>query len=179
MLDIGKTNLFLSENGGSIISRIIDDYDLIGHNCLFLSRGDYSIQTKSSTIKYNHYYEIPNLLLNNLFRVDIIIVEMNYDYNSVISRIREITEIPVILVTEFHSMKFLIAQEKLDKDFDYIYRFYREEITPFRFTFNLDKMEQMFLENSYINDIKNDWDMSFLDLRTQYIRDKKINDLLK
>jgi hypothetical protein len=40
-------------------------------------------------------------------------------------------------------------------------------------------MEQIFLENSHINDIKNDWNMSLGDLRTQYIRDKKINDLLK
>ena len=170
MLDIGKTNLFLSDKGGSIISRIIDDYDLIGHNCLFLNRGDYSIQTKSSTIKYNHYYEIPTLLLDNLFRVDIIIVEMNYDYSSVISKIREITEIPIILVTGFHSMNFV------DKDFDYIYKFYREERD---ITFNINRFEEDFLNSSHINDIKNDWDMSLLDLRTQYIRDKKINDLLK
>lgn len=170
MLDIGKTNLFLSDKGGSIISRIIDDYDLIGHNCLFLNRGDYSIQTKCSTIKYNHYYEITDLLLNNLFRVDIIIVEMNYDYTSVISRIRELTEIPIILVTGFHSMKFV------DKDFDYIYKFYREERD---ISFNINRFKEDFLNSSHINDIKNDWDMSLVDLRTQYIRDKKINDLLK
>jgi hypothetical protein len=172
MLDIGKTNLFLSEKGGSIISRIIDDYDLIGHNCLFLKR-DYNINTKCSTINYREYNEIPGILENNLFRVDIIIVEMSWDYEDVLSRIRKLTEIPVILVTDFYKMEYS------QNDFDYIYRFYREEITPSRFTFNLDKMEQMFLENSYINDIKNDWDMSLVDLRTQYIRDKKINDLLK
>ena len=172
MLDIGKTNLFLSENGGSIISRIIDDYDLIGHNCLFLKR-DYNINPKCSTFNYSNYNEIPSILENNLFRVDTIIIEISWDYENVLSKVRKITEIPVILVTDFYKMEYS------QNYFDYIYRFYREETTPSRFTFNLDKMQQMFLENSHINDIKNDWDMSLGDLRTQYIRDKKINDLLK
>jgi hypothetical protein len=171
MLDIGKTNLFLSDKGGSIISRIIDDYDLIGRNCLFLNKGEYNITTKCSTIKYDNYYDITDLLLNNLFRVDIIIIEMDYDYKSIVSIIRELTEIPIILVTAFHSNRTRF----LDKDFDYIYKFYRESSL---FTLNLDMMEQMFLENSHIVDIKNDWDMSLGDLRRQYIRDKKINDLL-
>ena len=172
MLDIGKTNLFLSDKGGSIISRIIDDYDLIGYNCLFLNRGDYSIQTKCSTIKYNHYYDITNLLVDNLFRVDVIIIEMNYDYLNLMSRVRELTQIPVILVTGFHKMNYL------ENDFDYIYKFYREE-RDITFPFNLDKMHEEFLNTSHIVDIKNNWDTSLSDLRTQYIRDKKINDLLK
>ena len=76
----------------------------------------------------------------------------------------------IILVTGFHSMKFV------DKDFDYIYKFYREERD---ITFNINRFEEDFLNSSHINDIKNDWDMSLVDLRIQYIRDKKINDLLK
>lgn len=172
MLDIGKTNLFLSDKGGSIISRIIDDYDLIGYNCLFLNRGDYSIQTKCSTIKYNHYYDITNLLVDNLFRVDVIIIEMNYDYLNLMSMVRELTQIPVILVTGFHKMNYL------ENDFDYIYKFYREE-RDITLPFNLDKMHEEFLNTSHIVDIKNNWDTSLSDLRTQYIRDKKINDLLK
>jgi hypothetical protein len=43
----------------------------------------------------------------------------------------------------------------------------------------MDKFEEDFLNNSHISDIKNNWNMSLAGLRTQYIRDKKINDLLK
>ena len=175
MLDIGKTNLFLSDKGGSIISRIIDDYDLMGHNCLFLEikPTSHNIYTKCNTIGYSSYDKIPSILQDNLFRVDIIIVEMSINYKYLLNTIREITDLPIILINDFGELSHS------ENDFDYIYKFYREEIPPSKFTFNLDKMEQMFLENSHINDIKNDWDMSLGDLRTQYIRDKKINDLLK
>ena len=173
MLDIGKTNLFLSDKGGSIISRIIDDYDLIGHNCLFLEikPTSHNIYTKCNTIGYSSYDKIPSILEDNLFRVDIIIVEMSINYKYLLNTIREITDLPIILISDFDELNHS------ENDFDYIYKFYREERNGF--TLNLDMMERIFLENSHIVDIKNDWDMSLGDLRTQYIRDKKINDLLK
>jgi hypothetical protein len=37
MLDIGKTNLFLNDKATYVVSKLIDDYDLIGHNCLYHS----------------------------------------------------------------------------------------------------------------------------------------------
>jgi hypothetical protein len=173
MLDIGKTNLFLSDKGGSIISRIIDDYDLIGHNCLFLEikPTSHNIYTKCNTIGYSSYDKIPSILEDNLFRVYIIIVEMSINYKYLLNTIREITDLPIILINDFGELSHS------ENDFDYIYKFYREERNGF--TLNLDMMERIFLENSHIVDIKNDWDMSLGDLRTQYIRDKKINDLLK
>jgi hypothetical protein len=172
MLDIGKTNLFLSDKGGSIISRIIDDYDLIGHNCLFLDLKPtaHNILTKCNTIGYGSYDNIPSILEDNLFRVSIVIIQVGTNYKYLLRVIREITDLPVILIQD-------MDQYYSEDDFDYIYKLYRQERD---ITFPLlDKFEENFLNSSHITDIKNNWDTSLSDLRTQYIRDKKINDLLK
>lgn len=168
MLDIGKTNLFLNENN-YVVSRIIDDYDLMGHNCLFLDGINSNIHVKCSKIMVTSN-NISELLSNNLFRIDIIIVTSIIRYDTLLSKIREVTDLPVILIID----NFLYSKTDLDK-FDFIYRLYKEDTDYL----NVKNYEQQFLEKSKVNDIKNNWDMSLGDLRTQYIRDKKINDLLK
>lgn len=168
MLDIGKTNLFLNENN-YVVSRIIDDYDLMGHNCLFLDGVDSNIPVKCSKIVVTSN-NISELLSNNLFRIDIIIVTSIIRYDTLLSKIREVTDLPVILIID----NFLYSKTDLE-NFDFIYRLYKEDTDYL----NVKNYEQQFLEKSKVNDIKNNWNMSLGDLRTQYIRDKKINDLLK
>ncbi len=190
MLDFGKTNIFLNYRGGSVISRIINDYDLMGYNCLFLelkpSAQQYSgnIYVKCNTIGYNSYYKVPSILENNLFKVDILIIEISVNYKTILKIIRDVTDIPIILIPPSLKTYSEIFDEKedLEINFDYIYKLSREERDIFPLgvsSLDLDNMEQLFLKSSYINDIKNNWNMSLLDLRIQYFRDKKINDLLK
>lgn len=169
MLDIGKTNLFLNENG-YVISRIIDYYDLMGRNCLFLDGIDSNIHVKCSkiTITSNN---ISELLINNLFRVDIIIIATSVTrYDTLLSRIREVTDLPVILITD----NFIYSEKDLQK-FDFIYRLYKIDDTSY---INFEDYENKFLEKSRVNDIKNSWDMSLADIKKQYIREEKINKLL-
>lgn len=174
MLDIGKTNLFLNEKAKYIISKLIDDYDLMGHNCLFLTHKNDSLQLKCASCTYTTYDSIPDVLSENLFRVNIIIVESNRKFKVLLDSIREVTDLPVILVTDDLSYDYPVYK------FDYIYKLYRKERDSFSlFPLNIDKFEEDFLNSSYIGDIKNEWDISLGGLRTQYIRDKKINDLLK
>jgi len=167
MLDIGKTNLFLNENG-YVISRIIDYYDLMGRNCLFLDGIDSNIHVKCSkiTITSNN---ISELLINNLFRVDIIIATSVTRYDTLLSKIREVTDLPVILITD----NFIYSEKDLQK-FDFIYRLYKEDTDYL----NVKNYEHQFLEKSRVNDIKNSWDMSLADIKKQYIREEKINKLL-
>lgn len=168
MLDIGKTNLFLNENG-YVISRIIDYYDLMGRNCLFLDGIDSNLHVKCSkiTITSNN---ISELLINNLFRVDIIIATSVTRYDTLLIKIREVTDLPVILITD----NFIYSEKDLQK-FDFIYRLYKIDDTSY---INFEDYENKFLEKSRVNDIKNSWDMSLADIKKQYIREEKINKLL-
>ena len=68
----------------------------------------------------------------------------------------------------------LLIKQNVDYQI-YIYKLERDRT----FSLSMDKFEEDFLNNSHISDIKNGWSMSLAGLRTQYIRDKKINDLLK
>ena len=174
MLDIGKTNLFLNDKANYVVSQLIDDYDLMGHNCLFLTHKNDTLQLKCASCSYTTYDSIPNVLSENLFRVNIIIIESNRKFKVLLDSIREVTDLPVILVTDDLSYDYPVYK------FDYIYKLYRKERDSFSlFPLNIDKFEEDFLNSSYISDIKNEWDISLGGLRTQYIRDKKINDLLK
>jgi len=166
MLDIGKTNLFLYENN-YVVSRIIDDYDLVGRNCLFLDGMNSNILVKCAKIAVTTT-DMSKILPNFLFRVDILLtVVPNGHIKYLLSSIREVTDLPVIFITDSNYYN--------EQDFDYIYRLYKQD-TDF---LDVKNYEKQFLNLSRITDIKNDWDMSLGDLRTQYIRDKKINDLLK
>lgn len=167
MLDIGKTNLFLNENN-YVVSRIIDYYDLMGRNCLFLDGINSNIHVKCSKITVTSN-NISELLINNLFRVDIIIATSVTRYDTLLSKIREVTDLPVILITD----NFIYSEKDLQK-FDFIYRLYKEDTDYL----NVKNYEQHFLEKSKINDIKNSWDMSLADIKKQYIREEKINKLL-
>lgn len=170
MLDIGKTNLFLNENN-YVVGRIIDYYDLMGRNCLFLDVIDSNIHVKCSKITVTSN-NIAELLINNLFRVDIIIVTSVAKYDTLLSKIREVTDLPVILVTD----NFIYSEKDL-QNFDFIYRLYIINDTTRGFS-TFTKYERNFLEKSRVNDIKNNWDMSLEDINKQYIREEKINKLL-
>lgn len=167
MLDIGKTNLFLNENN-YVVGRIIDYYDLMGRNCLFLDGIDSNIHVKCSKITVTSN-NISELLINNLFRVDIIIATSVTRYYTLLSKIREVTDLPVILITD----NFIYSEKDL-QNFDFIYRLYKEDTDYL----NVKNYEQQFLEKSRVNDIKNSWDISLADIKKQYIREEKINKLL-
>jgi hypothetical protein len=169
MLDIGKVNLFLNENN-YVVSKLIDYYDLMGHNCLFLDGVNSNILVKCSKldIKFTRNNNISEILPNFLFRVDLLLtVVPDGNIKYLLSSIREVTDLPIIFIIDSNYYN--------EKDFDYVYRLYKEDTQ----SLDLKNYQEQFLNLSRINDIKNDWDMSLADLKTQYIRDKKINDLLK
>ena len=165
MLDIGKVNLFLNENN-YVLSKVIDYYDLMGRNCLFLDAINSNINVKCVKIAVTST-DMSKILPNFLFRIDILIIvvpdgHIKYLLNS----IREVTDLPIIFVTN--------SKYYSESDFDYIYRLYKQE-TNF---LDIKNYENQFLELSRINDIKNDWDSSLSDLIKQLIREEKINKLL-
>ena len=118
MLDIGKTNLFLNDKAKYVVSKLIDDYDLMGQNCLFLTHKNDTLQLKCASCTYTTYDSIPDILSENLFRVNIIIVESNRKFNFLLDSIREVTDLPVIVVTDD------LSYDYPDYRFDYIYVFF-------------------------------------------------------
>jgi hypothetical protein len=171
MLDIGKNNLFISTNTGMyIVSRMIGNYDLMGLNCLYLDRTSV-INLNCNVVDYCRYDEIPKILENNLFRVNIIIIEVSKNFGIALQMVREVTDLPLILIG-----KDINDFYKLD-NFDYIYEMYREKDDTF--IFDTENYEENFLNNSYIKDVKNDSVSSLKNLETEYIRDKKLELILK
>ena len=85
--------------------------------------------------------------------------------------VREVTDLPLIFIG-----KDINDFYKLD-DFDYIYEMYREKDDTF--IFDTKNYEENFLNNSYIKDVKNDSVSSLKNLETEYIRDKKLELILK
>jgi hypothetical protein len=188
MLEIGKNkldnSLFVigdSNNisGEYIANRIINSYDLEELNCLFFTSNyrNSSLRPNCSTKHYLHYEEIEGLLENNLFRVDIIIVNVYRNFTIALNSIRKVTDLPIIFIGEK-----LDDFYRLD-DFKYVYQLYREKSTGVYssviMTLDSDKYEENFLTTSFIKDIKNDWLVSLKDLQIEYYRDRKIELILK
>ena len=167
MLDIGKTNLFLNENN-YVVGRIIDYYDLMGRNCLFLDSMNSNVLVKCSKLDLKFTRNnISEILPNFLFRIDLLLaVVPNSNIKYLLSLIREVTNLPIIFITDNINYELY--------DFDYIYRLYKQETE----LSDLKDYENQFLELSRVNDIKNGWDSSLSELSKQLIREEKINKLL-
>jgi hypothetical protein len=187
MLEIGRdkldNTLFLVKNGQNIANRIINDFDLEGINCLFISHSyKYgSLRPNCSTKYYNTYYEeIPQLLAGNLFRVDVIIISVDKNYPIVLESVRTITDLPIIFIG--NNLEDFSYTKRYVNDFKYIYEMYKDNggvYSNVMVQIHASKWEENFLTSSYIKDIKNDWVTTLKDLITEYHRDKKIELILK
>ena len=167
MLDFGKNTLKKKKSdqpsvidGWGAIAKVIDYYDLIGYNCLVLKRN--SLYCTNKTHEYFLYEDVPNLILENIFRVNLIIVEVDKNYTHLLLTIREVTDLPVILVG-----KSINDCYNLDI-FDNVYQLYigRSLSTDFR-----DEGKY------YVNDVKNNWTSTIDEVKTQYVRNEKINNI--
>jgi len=187
MLEIGRdkldNTLFLVKNGQNIADRIINAFDLEGINCLFISHSyKYgSLRPNCSTKFYNFYYEeIPELLVDNLFRVDVIIISVDKNYPIVLESVRKITDLPIIFIG--NELEDFTYTKRYVNDFKYVYEMYKDSkrvYSNIMLQIDENKWEENFLNSSYIKDIKNDWTTTLKDLITEYHRDKKIELILK
>ncbi len=173
MLDIGKLNLFRSvspkgySHGNWVISHVIDYYDIMGENVIYLnSDTNTNLFLKCSVKKFENTTELRKILENDLFRVSIIVI----DFNSIdrINIIRDITELPIIVVAgTFEPNYNFIYSDK----FDYFYECYS------KIDFTLAFIDMNSIE--YVNDVKNDWISTVEDIKIQLLRDKKIEQIFK
>ncbi len=176
MLDIGKLNLFRSvspkgySNGNWTISHIIDYYDIMGENVIYLKSDiNSNLFLKCSVKKFETNSELIKILKNDLFRVSIIVIDSNS--MDKINIIRDITSLPIIVVAGTFEPNYLFIYS--DK-FDYFYECYSKiEYSVSSIPFIPAKSIE------YVNDVKNNWTSTIEDIKLQLLRDKKIENILK
>lgn len=190
MLDIGENNLFLTNEfddvklpgglivhgGHYIISNIINYYDDMGKNCLYMCIDNTNMNlttTGCGIIKYSSPENLTSRLFDNLFRVDILVVDAFNDIRKniqIIDNIRSITQLPLILIGE-KSYNFPSKE-----DFDYVYSFYKINDSNTQ-PWNITRMSMDSSKLSNIVDMKNEITFTLEDLKTRYIRDIKIDNI--
>lgn len=170
MIEIGKNTIFQSNESSYVaISKIIEFQDLIGHNQIFFYKKNSNLHHWIKTKKILFESDLKEKILQNLFRIDTIIIEDNSIIS--LSSIRKITDLPLILIYTQSSpnySKIISNFNKIDK----IYHFSR----PYPLK---NKSFPLNDENFLISESISGWSSNISDIKKKYIRDKKINDILK
>jgi hypothetical protein len=183
MIDItGKTQLIINENTNLSLSRLIDFYETAGLNALFL-HGVYTPPMKCNSIKVDKqesWGSLKNKIMDNLFRLDILVIDQINHLKEVKILIESDIKLPTIYCTfnnqsQSVNTRGYISRMSKDKvnskifsEYNNAYLFYKQgEI-------GLD------VDDSYwVKDLKNDWKDSFSNLKKKWIRDKKLEELFK
>ena len=151
MLEIGKSNLFISDGKGIktdiSINKVLDFYDLEGKNTILIHKEYSTLSTifKSKKIQRRTGNPLEYLTESNLFNIDILIIEYDIDISNIID-----VKIPFIILTT-NEKGFNL------RNFNKIYKFEAEEVIDFR------NKERFNIKDYY----------------KSLVRDKKIDDLFK
>lgn len=170
MLEIGKYSIVrLHDTGYFVLNRLIQSYDLIGKNILCFCNDDgllASFTKTTRTIKYKNVGDLLNSLKENLFRVDILIIESDYDISKYI---RKITDLPILLVTD-------IANDKINYDnFDFKYSLYikRKMIN----SISVSELDSEYFILDEVTNIERSLESIILEFARNFKIDKLINKL--
>jgi len=181
MLELKSKNLFVKKSpfGHSVVSKVLDFYELIGMNILFLHshNSDFSSWVKFNKQEFNSK-NLKNILSNNLFRLDLIVVhDLQSNFENTYRIIRQVTDLPVIFIVDSASNFFKSINIK---NFDTAYILFKSGgiatkrlTTISSLTFDSDRLEDFLVES-----IKDEWKSNLKEIKIQYIRDKNLRDLL-
>jgi len=167
MLELGKNNLFIIEKFFYGANEVLDFYDLDGINWIYIHAGFSQLSgfIKNRKIRI-HASDLEETLLDkgNLFKVDLVVLEINTDC---IRQVRSLIDIPIIIVAKNENL--------FDNTrYDQVYSFYEKKDE-----FNGSKFTNVTVgQNKYVKDLKNNVDYSLKSLKEAILRDKKINDIL-
>lgn len=166
MIELKSNNLFIRNESSSIygIEKILKFYDDCGKNILGIE-----LNGCTNTIKSDYpgnWDDIFDRIRDNLYNIDIIAISTTnrfgkkMDLGTCLSKIRNITDIPLIIV----------AQNDRDREnyfkFETIYSFYVEPNA------DLHKLDYI------IESQREGWTSDIKSLKIQYLRDKNISDIL-
>lgn len=178
MIEIGnKAKVVMGSGSTYILSSLVDFYDLIGKNVLYIY-SDNDTALKCNCIKSSTRFTwemVKEKIMSNLFRLDIIIVSPNIYYDKISELIDKEIKLPTIYLTS--SNVVVDDPHRLDS-YDYGYLFFKKEQQLVFATLRQMNIED-YEKEYFIKDLKNDCVDSVVNLKTTWIRDKKIDDLLK
>jgi hypothetical protein len=182
MLPLGEINIFLNKKSGSnfAISRVLEFYDLVGKNFALFHDQNSKLKwgIKSNRVLYQNKSEIVDKVLENIFNLDLIVIEG--DFFSV-SDIRKVTSIPIILVQKDHT--------KFWGNVDKVYDFWQSDspnswYAPAGMIRGSVKSTSTILSgisdtsNYFVSDIKSGWKSSLDDLIKEWKRNYRIDQIL-
>jgi hypothetical protein len=184
MVELKSKNLFIKSADSSIftISKVIDFYDLIGLNVFYMS---YEGSSLGSLLECNKKIFTPStfedVLKDNLFRVDILIVDGNINVEDNYKDLRKISKIPVIYIKSESYIGTGVERKLKLKYFDTAYLFSRLRDSSVLSTTGLGGIQWIGkdnLEEYVVEELKDEWKSNLKELKVQYIRDKNLRDLL-
>ncbi len=166
MVKYGKNNIFICDQSDRYgISSVLNFYDLSGENIIYfchISMVNSGVHKSSNTkkINYGSFHNLPDLIMENIFRATLIVVEPEFDIISIKS-IRDITDIPIIIIQKDYET--ISNFTKLD----YVYKFFsdKKHMSP--------KGDQ-----SMVRNVRDGWESSLGSLFKSLNRSDKINKIL-
>ena len=202
MLDFKNINYIIGNKSDiqSGFSKVISFYDIIGHNMLLLHQdhndSGLASWTHTSHKKFSNIDSFSNVLKDNLFRVNYLVVDIYLsatfmNLKEFENKIREITDIPIIFIVyvdqkidldESYKMSFI--NKFKNKDDVTIHKIYRKSISipPIQHRGGIPTPIHHILrdDSEYIvSNILDKWETSFKELKLGYVRNKKLEDLFK
>lgn len=164
MIDYGQKNKIILLHGGlGILDRLVDFWETTHKNVLYI-HGDDSGGAKCKSILANKYtFEfVESKILENLFRLDLILVRNNCYIGQIMNLIDTRIGLPAFYVFE-NSNEWHLGVHSWDSQ----YQFERVSTPSIEIT----------SRDYIIKDLKNGWSDSFNNLQNRWIRDKKLDDL--
>lgn len=178
MLPLGDVNIFLNKKSGAdfAIPKVLDFYDLTGTNFALFHDQNSKIKwgVKSKRVVYQKKSEIADKILENIFNLDLIVIEGNF---FSVSDIRGVTNIPIILIQKDHTKFF--------GEVDRVYDFWEDKndknpwfapAAAIRGSLHSTRLQS--LENYIVSDVKLGWKSSLESLITEWKRNYKIDQIL-
>lgn len=181
MVQLKSKNLFINRSNYTM-SRILEFYDLIGLNVLYLHNDKTTLGGLVSASKKSFTNSnFPTVLKDNLFRVDIVVIDGKVrSYNELYRQSREITNVPIIFIsngvfTNALGDKSESIPDRLKVEFDTIYHLSKEKRFAGASSMSFTPVSLQDLE---VEELKEGWKSNLKELKVQYIRDKNLSDLL-
>jgi hypothetical protein len=170
MIPLGLNNIIiLEDNSTYTLSSIFKFFEISQINFIHFKSTDYNYNLPCRTVKFSNVSDLFELISNNLFRLELIVVDSSFNHKSIIDNIREITNLPLVFLSDRKPKNISIFDTAYLLCRDKEYNFGFSDIKEFK---NIDA-------NSYITDIINNTRQTIESLRLEATRDYKLNKILK
>jgi hypothetical protein len=172
MIEIGqRTKIWIGDGGNIIKYKLIEFYELVGTNVLYICDEDDRLQRCSTLIckRDTRWEDFSNKIKESLFRIDVILVGPNKFYHDIKWLINSEIKLPTIYFSNEPIPKFGIQSIKKKPSYNYNYVFYRGENREVMLP---DSREYL------IKSVDEDWVDSVENLKKKWLREKNLEELL-